>query len=216
MEIPDTMIIDVIKKLAGYKFYMAKKVESENAKIIDKPEEQHVSLVKSGRGKGFMYYGDHVVNVPNKLKKDNVPRKTRSLTIIKETVIQLQIHMLSLGQKLKSPAVDDPAVEFLLDLRKGSKASKLESLKQKKQAVAGEGSSVAHNKYYDSSYIDSDATLYSLSSEKPEESANETDDVDESNMDLSYDNPNRDDDVAGYGVFMHNKSTATPNSTYLI
>ncbi|GKD98020.1 hypothetical protein Tco_1381917, partial [Tanacetum coccineum] len=87
MEIPDTMIIDVIKKLAGYKFYMAKKVESENAKIIDEPEEQHVSLVKSGRGKGFMYYGDHVVNVPNKLNKDDVPRKTRSLTIIKETVV---------------------------------------------------------------------------------------------------------------------------------
>ncbi|GJY98928.1 hypothetical protein Tco_0516358 [Tanacetum coccineum] len=195
----DTMIIDVIKKLAGYKFYMAKKVESENAKIIDEPEEQHVSLVKSGRGKGFMYYGDHVVNVPNKLNKDDVPRKTRSLTIIKETVV-----------------VDDPAVQFLLDLRKGSKASRLESLKQKKQAVAREGSSVAHNKYYDSSDIDSDATLYTLSSKKPEESANETDDADESDMDLSDDNPKGDADVAGYGVFMHNKSTATPNSTYLI
>ncbi|GKC04635.1 hypothetical protein Tco_0996245 [Tanacetum coccineum] len=48
-----------------------------------------------------------------------------------------------------------------------------------------------------------------------DESANETDDVDESDMVLSDDNPAGDDDVAGYGVFMHNNSTATPNATYL-
>ncbi|GJX78440.1 hypothetical protein Tco_0326589 [Tanacetum coccineum] len=41
------------------------------------------------------------------------------------------------------------------------------------------------------------------------------DDADESDMDLSDDNPQGDDDAASYGVFMHNKSTATPNSTYL-
>nr|GEW02291.1 copia protein [Tanacetum cinerariifolium] len=70
-----------------YKYYMAKKVESKNAKIIDEPEEQHVSPVKSGRGKGFMCYGDQVVNVPNKPKKDVVPRKTRSLAILEETVV---------------------------------------------------------------------------------------------------------------------------------
>ncbi|GJW15321.1 hypothetical protein Tco_0019454 [Tanacetum coccineum] len=81
MEVSDAMISDAIKKKAGYKYYIAKKVESEIAKIVDKPEEQHVSPVKSGRGKGFMCYGDQVENVPNKLKKDVVPRKTRSLTI---------------------------------------------------------------------------------------------------------------------------------------
>ncbi|GKB36734.1 hypothetical protein Tco_0881676, partial [Tanacetum coccineum] len=48
-----------------------------------------------------------------------------------------------------------------------------------------------------------------------DESANETDDVDESDMVLSDDNPAGDDDVAGYEVFMHNNSTATPNATYL-
>ncbi|GKG46130.1 hypothetical protein Tco_0498576, partial [Tanacetum coccineum] len=47
--------------------------------------------------------------------------------------------------------------------------SRLKSFK--KQAVAGKGSSAAHNKYYDSSYTDSDATLYSSSSNKIEESA---------------------------------------------
>ncbi|GKC64723.1 hypothetical protein Tco_1097321, partial [Tanacetum coccineum] len=86
MEITDIMINDAIMKLRGYKYYMAKKVESKNAKIVDKPEEQHVSPVKSGRGKGFMCYGDEVTNVPNKPKKDVVPRKTRSLTITEETI----------------------------------------------------------------------------------------------------------------------------------
>ncbi|GJS46181.1 hypothetical protein Tco_0596302 [Tanacetum coccineum] len=80
MEVLDYMISDAIKKKAGYKYYMAKKVESEKAKIVDEPEEQHVSPIKSGRGKGFMCYGDQVTYVPNKLNKDVVPRETRSLT----------------------------------------------------------------------------------------------------------------------------------------
>ncbi|GJT52377.1 hypothetical protein Tco_0978534 [Tanacetum coccineum] len=171
------------------------------------PHQQHVSPIKSGRGKGFMCYGDQVANVPNKLKKDVVPRKTRSLTIAEEIVVGELANSISIqepcsqrrrrsqltiesqtdeavadiynewGQKLKGPAVEDPAVQSLLDLRKGSRASRLESLRQKKQPVAGEGSSAAHNIYYSSSDIASDATLYSLSSDKLEESANETDDA---------------------------------------
>ncbi|GJS82893.1 hypothetical protein Tco_0749434 [Tanacetum coccineum] len=211
MEVPDAMISDAIKKKAEYMYYMAKKVESEKAKIIDKPEEQHVSLVKSRRAKGFMCYGDQVVNAPNKLKKDVVLRKTRSQTIIEETVVDTYAEW---GQKLKGHAFDDSTVQSLLDLCKESKASRIKSLKQKKQAVAGEGSSADHIKYYDSE-TDNDATLYSLSSDETKEGANETDDNDESDMDLSDDNPDEDNDAARYGVFMHNKSTATPNSTYL-
>ncbi|GKD43900.1 hypothetical protein Tco_1268545, partial [Tanacetum coccineum] len=165
MEVPDAMISDEIKKKTGYKFYMAKKVESEKAKIVDEPKVQHVSPVKSRRGKGFMSYGDQVANVPNKLKKDVVPRKTRSLTIAKEAVVDTY--------------------------------AELESLKQKKQAVTGEGSSVVHKNYANSD-TNSDATLYS------------------SSLDESDDNLHKDDDAVGYGVFMHNKSTATPNSTYLM
>ncbi|GJZ75497.1 hypothetical protein Tco_0639962 [Tanacetum coccineum] len=187
MEVPDAMISDAIKKKVGYKYYIAKKVESEETKIVDKSEEQHVSPIKSGRGKGFMCYGDQVSNVPNKLKKDVVPRKIRSLTIAEEAVVDMYNEW---GQKLKGPVVEDLTVQSLLGLRKGSKASRLENTA-------------------------SDATLYSSSLDKSEESANETDDVDESNMDLSNDNPQGDDDAARYGVFMHNKSSATPNSTYL-
>ncbi|GKA24310.1 hypothetical protein Tco_0710343 [Tanacetum coccineum] len=133
IEVLDAMISDAIKKKSGYKYYMAKKVESEKAKIVNEPKKQHICPIKSGRGKGFMCYGDQVANVPNKLKKDVVLSKTRSLTIAEEAV----------------------------------------------------------------------------------ESKNETDDANEFDMDLSNDNPHGDDDNARYGVFMHNKSTATPNSTYL-
>ncbi|GJS46059.1 hypothetical protein Tco_0596180 [Tanacetum coccineum] len=192
MEVPDAMISDANKKKAGYKYYMAKKVESEKAKIIDKPKEQHVYPIKSGRGKCFKCYGDQVVNIPNKLKKDVVPRKTRSLTIAEEAVVGELANSINIyvewGQKLKGHAIEDPAVQSLLDLQKGSKANILESLRKKKQPVAGEGSSAAHNKYYSSSDTASDATLYSSSSDKSEEK---------------------------YRVFMHNMSTATPNSTYL-
>ncbi|GJS46824.1 hypothetical protein Tco_0596945 [Tanacetum coccineum] len=102
-----------------------------------------------------------------------------------------------------------------LDLRKESKSSRLESLRQKKKLVTGEGSSVAHNKYYSSSDTASDATLHSSCLDKSKESANKTNDTDESDMDLSDDNPHGDDAAVRYGVFMHNKSNATPNSTYL-
>ncbi|GKC52935.1 hypothetical protein Tco_1075680, partial [Tanacetum coccineum] len=83
------------------------------------------------------------------------------------------------------------------------------------QKLKGEGSKAAHNKYYSSLDTASDATLYSSSSDESEESANETDNTDESDMDLSDDSRHGDDDDVRYGVFMHNMSTATPNSTYL-
>ncbi|GKB30878.1 hypothetical protein Tco_0870279 [Tanacetum coccineum] len=46
------------------------------------------------------------------------------------------------------------------------------------------------------------------------ESDNEPDDANNSDMDLSDDNPNGDDDFARIGVFMYNKSTETPKPTY--
>ncbi|GJV79170.1 hypothetical protein Tco_1515040, partial [Tanacetum coccineum] len=47
-----------------------------------------------------------------------------------------------------------------------------------------------------------------------EESAKETDDADDSDMDLSHDNPKGDNDTTRYGKFMYNKSTEMPKSTY--
>ncbi|GJV96277.1 hypothetical protein Tco_1547854 [Tanacetum coccineum] len=245
LEIPDTMIDDAFKKTAGYKYYKAKKVESKKAKAAKEPEEQNVPPVKSRRGKGYMCSGENETNVPKLFKKNVVPRKTRSLTVTEEIVAAELAKSVSIkeqctqqhrriqlttnsqidedvadtyaewGQKLKGTTVDDPAVQSLLDLRKGSKASRLESLTQIKQLIREEGSSVAHTKYYANSETNSDAILYSLCSDTSEESANENDDADESDMDLTDDNLDEDDDAAGFGVFMYNKSIDSPKSTYL-
>ncbi|GJY15187.1 hypothetical protein Tco_0385609 [Tanacetum coccineum] len=242
IDIPATMINDAFKKTSGYKYYKAKKEENEKAKVVEEPEEHNISLVRSGRGKGYMRSGENEANVPKLFKKNVVPRKTRSLTVAEETVAAELAKSISIkeprtqhrrrsqlridsqidedvadtytewGQKLKGPTVDDLAVQSLLDLQKGSKASRLKSLKQKKQPVTGEVSNATHTKYYDNLETNSDAILYS---DTTEESANETDDADESDMDLTDDNLVRDDDAVRYGVFMYNKTTQTPNSTYI-
>nr|GEV72973.1 putative ribonuclease H-like domain-containing protein [Tanacetum cinerariifolium] len=100
IKIPDTMINDAIKQSAGYKYYKHKKNESKKGKAAEEPEEPHVSLIKSGREKGYMRFGNQ-------------------------------------------------------------EESRLKSLRQEMQAVRGEGSSAAHDKYYefeDISATDSDAT----------------------------------------------------------
>nr|GEW03170.1 hypothetical protein [Tanacetum cinerariifolium] len=97
MEILDAIISDATKKKVWYKYYMAKKVESEKDKIVDKPKEQHISLIKSGRGK-VLCYGDQIENVPNKLKKDVMPWKTRSLTIVEEAVIGKLVNSISIQE----------------------------------------------------------------------------------------------------------------------
>nr|GEW61088.1 retrovirus-related Pol polyprotein from transposon TNT 1-94 [Tanacetum cinerariifolium] len=104
-------------------------------------------------------------------------------------------YMAKKKESTKDKIVDEPKEQH-----KGSKASRLESLRQKKQPTTGEGSSAAHNKYYDSSNNDSKATLHSSSSDTTEESANETDDADKYDMDFYDDNAHGDDDAAGYRV----------------
>nr|GEY42962.1 hypothetical protein [Tanacetum cinerariifolium] len=86
IEISDAMIDDVLKKTAGYKYYKAKKVESEKAKVVEETEEHNVSSVQSKRGKGYMNSGENEANVLKLFKKNDVPRKTRSLTVVEETV----------------------------------------------------------------------------------------------------------------------------------
>ncbi|GJX44095.1 hypothetical protein Tco_0260771 [Tanacetum coccineum] len=220
MKIPDTKISDAINQSAGYKYYEAKKAESEKGNTAKEPEEQHVSPVKSGRGKGYMRLGDQEVNVSSAFKKNVVPKKQRSIIVadnlvpqedvavelaksvsIKERQLQQRDLMTQLtierqiekyvedtyaewGQKLKGPATEDPVVQSLLDLRRGSKEN-------------------------------SDVTRDSLGSDTDQKKEDETDDSDDSDMDLSDDEPKGDDDVAGYGVFMYNKSTEPLKSTYL-
>ncbi|GKF74330.1 hypothetical protein Tco_0220662, partial [Tanacetum coccineum] len=165
IEIPDTMIDDAFNKSTGYNNYKDKKAESKNVKAAEEPEEQHESLVKIGRGKCYIRSGDQEENIPIAFKKN-------------------------------SPEVEDLAVHSMLDLRKGSKASRIESMKQMKQVVAREGSSATYNKYREFENISStysDATQDSYCSNTNEERDDGTDDFDDSDMDLSEDEPKGDD-----------------------
>ncbi|GKC21202.1 hypothetical protein Tco_1023352, partial [Tanacetum coccineum] len=80
------MIDDAFKKLVRYKYYKVKKVGNEKAKAVEEPEEQNVSPVRSGRGKGYMRSGKNEANISKLFKRDVMPRETRSLTIAEETV----------------------------------------------------------------------------------------------------------------------------------
>ncbi|GJX80209.1 hypothetical protein Tco_0328358 [Tanacetum coccineum] len=210
----DSPLTKLTNTVKGYKYYKAKKVKSEKAKAVEEPEEQHVSPIRSGKGKCYMRSGDQEANVPSAFKKNIVPRKTKYHTladnIVEEPVAVELAKSISIEEQRhqQRPVVEDPVVQSLLDLKKGSKASRLKSLKQSKQAVRGEGSSAAHNKYYEFENIsttDSDATQDSLRSDTDEERDDETDDSVDYDMDLSNDEPKGDDDAAGFGVFMYKK-----------
>ncbi|GKG07437.1 hypothetical protein Tco_0330406, partial [Tanacetum coccineum] len=69
MEIQDTMINDAIKHSTRYKYYKHKKNESEKANAVTELEEQNVSCVRSGQGKGYMRLGTPEVNVPRHSRK---------------------------------------------------------------------------------------------------------------------------------------------------
>nr|GEX86048.1 hypothetical protein [Tanacetum cinerariifolium] len=80
-------------------------------------EKKSVSPVRSGKGKGYMWSGDNEANVPKMFKKNVVPRKTRYLTVAKEMVAV---------ELAKSISIDEQRTQ------QRSKASRLESLRQKK------------------------------------------------------------------------------------
>nr|GEU54631.1 hypothetical protein [Tanacetum cinerariifolium] len=186
--------------------------DSPFTKLLNTVKEQNESPVKSGIGKGYMRLGDYEANVPNMFKKDVVPRKTRSLTVTGETVVvelakSTSINEQCTQQRQKSKLTIDRQIHNdIVDI--------LESLRQKKQAVAGKESSAAHITFYDNLDTESVATHYSSCLDTSKERANETNDADDPDMDLTNDEPKGDDDTTRYGVFMYHKSTETPKSTY--
>ncbi|GKE12199.1 hypothetical protein Tco_1415750 [Tanacetum coccineum] len=120
MEIPYTMINDAIKQSAEYKFYKMKKDESEQGIAEEEPEEQHVSPIRSGRGKRYMCIGNQEVNVSSKPKKAVVTKKLRTLTVVDNIlIIEKQVekdveegYATERGLKLKGVATKDPALDL--------------------------------------------------------------------------------------------------------
>ncbi|GJU11499.1 hypothetical protein Tco_1133895 [Tanacetum coccineum] len=115
--------------------------ESEKGKVVEEPVEQHISPVRSRKGKGYMRFAEN---------EDVLLAKSVS---IKE-------------QRCQQPT-------------------------------------------------DSDTIRDSSCSDTDEEKDVKIDDFDDLDMDSSDDEPKGDDDVAGFGVFMYNKSIEPLKSTYL-
>ncbi|GJY36887.1 hypothetical protein Tco_0422265 [Tanacetum coccineum] len=80
-DLPDSMINDAIKQSVGYRVYKSKKDQSEKDTDQVTLEEQNVSTIRRGRGKGYICssYGNLEVNVSSK-PKNVVPRRKRTIT----------------------------------------------------------------------------------------------------------------------------------------
>nr|GEU42142.1 hypothetical protein [Tanacetum cinerariifolium] len=129
---------------ADYKYYKIKKDESEKDNAEEELEEQHVNPVRSGRGKRYMCSGNLEVNVPMNPKKEVVLKKPRTLIIayiiVKETIsvelaksvsIENQQHQ----QRDIMTQLTNPVVQSLLDLLRGSKENRLESMRKERKMI---------------------------------------------------------------------------------
>ncbi|GJW64037.1 hypothetical protein Tco_0115921 [Tanacetum coccineum] len=130
IEIPDTMINDAIKESARYKYYKIKKDQSEKGNAKEKLEDQNVSLMRSGRGKGYMCLETMAVELAKSVSiKEQRLQQRKIMTRLKiEKQVEKDVdkgYAAKRGLKLKGVATKDPAVQSLLALRKGSKESKL-------------------------------------------------------------------------------------------
>ncbi|GJV97276.1 hypothetical protein Tco_1548853 [Tanacetum coccineum] len=189
MEIPITMITNAIKQSAGYMYYKHKKDESE-------------------KGKGYMCSANQVVNVPCKPRKAVVLKNPRTLIVADNIVKETLVVELAKPFSIEEQQLQHREIMTLLTIeRQGSKESRLESIRQERQVVEGEGSSADHNKYYefeDISATKSDATRDSSCSDTDEDKDDETVDSNDSDMDLSDDKPNKgDDDATGFGNLLN-------------
>ncbi|GJV86636.1 hypothetical protein Tco_1530574 [Tanacetum coccineum] len=145
-----------------------KKNETEKAKAPKDPKEQHVSLVRSGRGKGYMRLGTQEENVPNVFKKNVVPKKTRSLTVAENIFEELIVVELA-------------------------KSISIEEQRHQQRKIMTQ---LTIDKQIEKDVEDIDATQDSSRSYTDEAKDDETDDYDDSDMDLSDDEPKGDDDVS--------------------
>ncbi|GJR16726.1 hypothetical protein Tco_0965253 [Tanacetum coccineum] len=152
MEIPYTIINDAIKQLVRYKYYMIKKGQSEKGNAKEKLEDQNVSLMRSGRGKGYMCLVAVELAKSVSIKEQRLQQRKIMTRLKIEKQVGKDVdkgYAAKRGLKLKGVATKDPAVQSLLALRKGYKESKLGHVRKEMQAGKGEGSSAARDDNYE-------------------------------------------------------------------
>ncbi|GJX61304.1 hypothetical protein Tco_0294204 [Tanacetum coccineum] len=88
---------------------------------------------------GYKYYNPKKAK-SEKAKAIEEPKEQHvQITIDRQIKKDIEDTYSEWGQKHKGHVVEDPAIQPLLDLHKGSKASRPENMKQMKQGIAGEG-----------------------------------------------------------------------------
>ncbi|GJS95998.1 hypothetical protein Tco_0802966 [Tanacetum coccineum] len=115
--IPYTMINDAIKQSVGYMYYKHKKEKCEKGKVVEEPEEQHVSPVKSGRGKGYMRLGNQKEAVLLAQLVSTEEQRLQQQNVMTQLTIERQVekdvedtYAAEKGLTLKGVVSEDPAV----------------------------------------------------------------------------------------------------------
>ncbi|GKC09788.1 hypothetical protein Tco_1001398, partial [Tanacetum coccineum] len=174
----DSPLTKMINTVEGYKYYKHKKNERKKDEAAEEPEEQHVSPIRSGKGKGYMRSGNHEVNVPSAFKKNVVPRKQRSKTIVDNIVPQEDLAV----ELVKSVSIEEQRLQQH-DIMTQLTIERQVEKDVEDMYVAERGLKLK------------DSSCSNINDEKDIE----IDDSDESDMDLSDDEPKGDDDATGFG-----------------
>nr|GEV09708.1 hypothetical protein [Tanacetum cinerariifolium] len=138
---------------------------------------------------GYKYYK----NTKDQSEEDNAKIKSEEQNMSREGRGRDEAVMLAKSvsteehrrKKLKGIAIKDPTVHSLLDLQKGSKESRLESMRQEMQVGKREWSSTVKDREFEYfSDIDIDAIASSSWSSDGDDTDNVKDDANNSNMDI--------------------------------
>ncbi|GJW40250.1 hypothetical protein Tco_0066095 [Tanacetum coccineum] len=137
IEIPDIVINNAFKQLVGYKYYKAKKAESGKVKATKEPEEQYVSLVKSGKGKGYMCSVELAKSIS--ISEQRTQQRRRSQLIIDRQIDNDVANYVSIVGMKNSKVRRLKIQQFSpVRLTKRIKASRLESVRKKKRNTSKE------------------------------------------------------------------------------
>ncbi|GJV48521.1 hypothetical protein Tco_1438733 [Tanacetum coccineum] len=178
--------------------------ESELGNVEEEPEEQHVSHVRRGKGKGHMCISKREVNVSNKPKKAFVPRKPRTITVAENIVEQEAVAV----KLVKSVSIEEQR------LQQRQIMTQLTIEKQVKKDIddgAAERGLKLKGATPEDPAVQSLIALRKGYKESIRKHDDDDDDNEDSDMDISEIGSDKgDDDAAGFGVFVYNKSQELP------
>ncbi|GJT08396.1 hypothetical protein Tco_0842858 [Tanacetum coccineum] len=156
------------------------------------------------RGKCYMHLGDQEVNVPKAFQKNDVLIKSRSITFA-DNLLEIVNGAVLLAKSVSTKEQHCQQCDIMTQT----------TIERQIDKDVKDTYAKWRQKLKDISATDSDATQDSSHSDTNKEKEDETVDSDDFDMDLTNDESKGDDDVAGFVVFIYNKSTEPLKSTCL-